>query len=86
MEKFYITKTNKKFLLNKEQKNSLKFLRSAGNNYNVTVIEGVTGSGKTIVYFERIKDFIDKGFQCLILLKVQGHQFQHLILLEVHFR
>ena len=34
----------------------------------MTVIEGVTGSGKTLVYFERIKDFIEKGFQGLILL------------------
>ena len=43
-------------------------MRSFGNHYNVTVLEGVTGSGKTLVYFERIKDFIDKGFQALILL------------------
>ena len=57
-----------KFLLNKEQKKSLDFIRNTGNNYNVTVLEGVTGSGKTLVYFKRIKDFIDKGCQALILL------------------
>ena len=28
----------------------------------------LTGSGKTLVYFKRIKDIIDKGFQALILL------------------
>ena len=56
------------FSLNDEQKKSLSFIRKVGNNYNVTVIEGVTGSGKTLVYFERIKDFIEKGFQGLILL------------------
>ena len=66
--KFKIKKNKKKYLLNLEQKNSLSFLRSVGNNYNVIVLEGVTGSGKTLVYFERIKDFIDKGLQALILL------------------
>ena len=43
-------------------------MRDTGNKYNVTVLEGVAGSGKTLVYFERIKDFINKGFQALILL------------------
>ena len=61
-------KSNNKFVLNIEQKKSLAFIRSIGNNYNVTVLEGVTGSGKTLVYFERIKDLIKKGFQALILL------------------
>jgi len=66
--KFKIKSYKNKFLLNEEQKKSLAFIRSVGNNYNVTVLEGVTGSGKTLVYFERIKDFLDKGFQVLILL------------------
>jgi len=66
-DKFKI-KTNNKFLLNLEQKKSLSFIRSIGNDYNVTVLEGVTGSGKTLIYFERIKDIIIKGYQALILL------------------
>ena len=68
LEKFKITKHKKIFLLNEEQKKSLSFIRSVGDKYNVTVLEGVTGSGKTIVYFERIKDFIKKGLQSLIML------------------
>ncbi len=68
INKFKIKKNKNKFLLNSEQKKSLAFIRSFGNKYNVTVLEGVTGSGKTLVYFERIKDFIDKGSQALILL------------------
>jgi len=32
------------------------------------VLEGVTGSGKTLVYFERVRDFLNKGFQSLIML------------------
>jgi len=67
-EDFEINSHNNKFKLNIEQKKSLSFIRNLGNNYNVTVLEGITGSGKTLVYFERIKDIIDKGFQALILL------------------
>ena len=43
-------------------------MRSFGINYNVIVLQGVTGSGKTLVYFERIKDLVSQGFQALILL------------------
>jgi len=67
-DRFKIKKGKNKFLLNTEQKKSLAFIKSIGKNYNVTVLEGVAGSGKTLVYFERIKDFVDKGFQALILL------------------
>ena len=66
--KFKVKKNKNFFLLNAEQKRSLTFMRSIGNNYNVIVLEGITGSGKTLVYFERIKDFIDQGLQALILL------------------
>jgi len=66
--KFAINKVKKNIFLNNEQKKSLDFIRSIGNDYNVTVLEGVTGSGKTLVYFKRIKDLIDKNFQALILL------------------
>jgi len=67
-DKYKIKISNKKFLLNSEQNNSLDFIRKIGNKYNVTVLEGITGSGKTLVYFKRIKDCVDKGFQALILL------------------
>ena len=66
--KFKVRKNKSKFFLNSDQKKSLLFMRSVGDRYNVTVLEGVTGSGKTLVYFERVKDIIDKGFQALILL------------------
>jgi len=66
--KFKIKNVKKNILLNDEQKKSLAFIRSTGKKYNVTVIEGVTGSGKTLVYFSRIKDLIDRNLQALILL------------------
>ena len=59
---------NKKFLLNKEQKNCLDEINSFGNKFNVTLLQGVTGSGKTIVYFEKIKEKIKKNKQVLVLL------------------
>ena len=39
-----------------------------GNKFNVTLLQGVTGSGKTIVYFEKIKQNLMQGKQSLVLL------------------
>ena len=60
------TKSN--YILNNEQKNSLNQILKLGNNFNVTVLQGVTGSGKTHVYFERIKEIIRDNKQVLVLL------------------
>jgi len=61
---------NKKnnFSLNKDQKKCLSDLKKFGDSFNVSLLQGVTGSGKTIVYFERIKEILKKGRQVLILL------------------
>ena len=56
------------FSLNKDQKKCLADLKKFGNSFNVSLLQGVTGSGKTIVYFERIKDILKKNQQVLILL------------------
>ncbi len=66
--KYKIKKNKNSLQLNFEQKKSLDFLKRTGDNYNVTVLEGITGSGKTLVYFERVRDIINKGHQALILL------------------
>ena len=58
----------KKFYLNQEQKNALKFLNSKNNKFDVSVLQGTTGSGKTLVYFERIKKIIAENKQALVLL------------------
>ncbi len=44
-----------KFELNEEQKISLEYLEKKSNKFVVSVLQGATGSGKTLVYFERIK-------------------------------
>ncbi len=59
---------SKKYILNKEQSNALKFLEIDDDKFNVSVLQGTTGSGKTLVYFERIKKVIKKNKQALILL------------------
>ena len=58
----------KTFNLNAEQKKALKFLNSVNNKFDVSVLQGTTGSGKTLVYFERIKKIISKKKQALVLL------------------
>jgi primosomal protein N' (replication factor Y) len=42
--------------------------RAAGDAFSVTLIDGVTGSGKTEVYFEAVAAALDRGKQVLILL------------------
>ncbi len=56
------------FELNKHQQSALENLKGFGENFNVSVLLGVTGSGKTIVYFERIKEYLKKGKQVLLML------------------
>ncbi len=64
-----IKKIKKKFFkLNSEQKHALDILEKENNKFNVAVLQGTTGSGKTLVYFERIKKIIKKDKQALVLL------------------
>jgi primosomal protein N' (replication factor Y) len=60
--------TNKKYNLNNEQNKALKFLNLKNNKFDVSVLQGTTGSGKTLVYFERIKKIISEKKQALVLL------------------
>ena len=63
-----IKKKKKTFFLNKNQKKSLEDLKKFGDSFNVSLLQGITGSGKTVVYFERIKKFLKQNQQVLILL------------------
>ncbi len=58
----------KNFKLNYEQSEALKFLGKVNNKFDVSVLQGTTGSGKTLVYFERIKKTIENNNQALVLL------------------
>src|SRR6056300_1489733 len=69
---FEVNVKNHSFELSKEQKKSLKLMNKLNNKFRVHVLQGTTGSGKTIVYFEALKVLINKGFQGLILLPEIG--------------
>ena len=71
-KKFELKTKRKKFSLTDEQANALNNLNSEIDKFRVHVLQGTTGSGKTIVYFESIKTIIDQGFQSLIMLPEIG--------------
>jgi len=60
------------FELTEEQKNSLKQINISNQKFNVHVLQGTTGSGKTLVYFEALKKILEKGHQGLIMLPEIG--------------
>jgi len=70
--KFKINTEKKNFFLTEEQNNALKDLNNEIDKFRVHVLQGTTGSGKTIVYFESIKKIIDKGHQVLVMLPEIG--------------
>jgi len=61
-------KNTKKYKLNHEQRKALEYLNVVNNKFDVSVLLGTTGSGKTLVYFERIKQIINTNKQVLVLL------------------
>ena len=58
----------KNYQLNKEQMEALRYLEKDNFGFNVSVLQGITGSGKTLVYFEKIKKAISEKKQVLVLL------------------
>lgn len=57
--------------LNEDQQAAIDALRTS-DTYGAWLIEGVTGSGKTEVYLQRMQDIIDKGQQVLVLVPEIG--------------
>jgi len=58
--------------LSQKQKQSLEKMNISNDKFRVHVLQGTTGSGKTMVYFEALKKIIIKGFQGLIMLPEIG--------------
>lgn len=55
--------------LTEEQKTAADFLcRKVGNGFSVTLLDGITGSGKTEVYFEAVAQALQDNKQVLILV------------------
>ncbi len=63
---------NQEFKLTSQQKENLKNMNFSNQKFKVHVLQGVTGSGKTIVYFEALRKILKNGFQGLILLPEIG--------------
>ncbi|MDP6784413.1 MAG: primosomal protein N' [Alphaproteobacteria bacterium] len=63
---------NLKYKLNSEQEKCLSEIKKKENKFNVHVLDGVTGSGKTLVYFNRLREIINRGYQALIMLPEIG--------------
>ena len=64
--------------LTEDQKKSLNEINLSNRKFNVHVLQGTTSSGKTIVYFEALKNILKKKYQCLIMLPEIGltNQFE----------
>ena len=70
----------------KAQAEAAEILRAAGRgSYSVTLIDGVTGSGKTEVYFEAVAEVLRKGRQALVLLPEIALTSQFLDRFEARF-
>ena len=68
----YCSIKNQEFKLTLQQKENLKNMNFSNQKFKVHVLQGVTGSGKTIVYFEALRKILKNGFQGLILLPEIG--------------
>lgn len=55
-------------ILNAEQSSALQAILDAENKFNVFLIDGVTGSGKTEVYLHAIDHMLQAGKQTLVLV------------------
>ncbi len=54
--------------MEKQQINALNSIQDQFTEKNVVLLHGVTGSGKTRVYFELMKEYLEQGKQILYLL------------------
>ena len=65
--------------LSLEQKKVLNQIILSNKKFDVHVLQGTTGSGKTFVYFEALKKILEKGHQGLIMIPEIGltNQFEN---------
>lgn len=79
-------KNNESFKsLSASQENALKELNESMKTNDVTLLHGVTGSGKTEIYVQIIQDYLDQGHQVLFLLPEIALTTQLIQRLSVYF-
>ena len=61
-----------KFTLSSDQREIFEEMSKENNKFRVHLLQGTTGSGKTIVYFKHIKQLLEIGYQAMILLPEIG--------------
>jgi len=71
--------------LSNPQMTALKQLESSMKTNQVTLLHGVTGSGKTEIYVQIIQDFLDQGKQILFLLPEIALTTQLILRLSAYF-
>lgn len=69
---FITEKTIEPLTLNQKQQEAVDKILETQNQFNVFLLEGVTGSGKTEVYSQVIAEFIKKDQQALLLVPEIG--------------
>lgn len=62
------TKNNENKTLTEEQKNVYKTITKSLNTNEIFLLHGVTGSGKTLIYINLIKDVVKNGKTALLLV------------------
>ena len=63
---------NLDIVLNNDQKHAVTSIVSSCNRYQPFLLNGITGSGKTEVYFQSIENILRQGRQALVLLPEIG--------------
>ena len=77
-----IGKVRSSIQLNPQQTVAVEAIKASLNQYQCTLLNGVTGSGKTEVYIELVKQIIENGQQSLILVPEIGLTPQFVTRLE----
>ncbi len=65
-------KTRQNFELSDDQNKVFREMLKKNGEFRVHLLQGTTGSGKTIVYFKQIEEILKKGYQAIILLPEIG--------------
>ena len=68
LEKTFCLPKLEALTLSSDQKKALEELKAKENKFSVTLLDGVTGSGKTEVFFSFVQSVLDQGKQALIMV------------------